>query len=91
MGWKWPGACARSRWPGPTEVLVGRFAADAVLMGEDDFRNAVFSTMHELRCPFGGQGLLSSLVGSALLRQGDSLALPFPDQRTLKLGEGTHN
>ena len=78
-------------WLWPDEGTGDRFAAEGVLVGEDGFGNTIFRTMHELGCPFGGQGLLLPLVGSALLHKGNSLTLPFPDQGTFELCESIHN
>jgi len=74
-----------------TQVLVDGFAADAVVVGEDDFWDAVFGSVHEFGGPFRCEGLLSSLVGSALFGQRNPFALTFPDQGAFEFCEGAHD
>jgi hypothetical protein len=72
---------------GEAQVLVHRFSADAVIAGQDGFRNAAGGPLRQLGCPFRRENLLPPFVGAALLGQGDAFALSLPYEGPFEFSE----
>jgi hypothetical protein len=67
------------------QVLLDGLPADPVVTGKEDFRDTGAGPLDQLGYAFRREGLFPSFVGAALLSQGDTFPLAFPDEGAFEL------
>jgi hypothetical protein len=84
-GQQWWRLCRRS------QVLVHRFPTHAELARNVGLALASGDAAPQVGDLIGGQGGFAAPIGAALLGEGDALALPLAQERSLELGERPHH